>query len=68
MNYEEFLRSFYANYLPNQTKQIRQGQALFNYLAQENPICAEKLRGREEDCFYSDFRIGKALIFIQENW
>ena len=28
----------------------------------------EKLRGREEDCFYSDFRIGKALIFIQENW
>lgn len=69
-NYNEFTTSFWKKWEIEKEKGVlRLGQFYFNYLEENRPEIANKLRGMQYvDPFYDDNNMGLAIGFVYDNW
>jgi hypothetical protein len=74
MTYEEFIKTFYEEILPNKSIHLRDGQALMNYLGK---VWIEEYRRMSSlhfydrtdiDCFYVDKLIPNTLEHLKTEW
>ena len=74
MNYKEFKKELYENIIPNKHKDIRDGQAIINYLADvwfeeyKRLFSVHYYDETNIDCFYNDLLIPNTLKHLEKVW
>lgn len=68
MTFKEFEDNFFNKILPNKPSYIRNGQALFNYLARTWPEEADRLVATKLDCFHTSAIMDALLTHLKKEW